>query len=185
MQKIDLPTDMRRWSPGLLPGPLVLVSTCSGSREPDVSPKNWIQTVSLEPPILMFSGDRDGAAEKNILHTRCFAVNLVDSAMADTVFNCRKWSGMERIEHMGLGLTDGRKIPAPLIDDCRAHLECELRETLEVGSGFVVFGEVVAASIREDVLAARPEDRYRALDQVLALEEGVFSRIEDVATVKG
>ena len=184
MKKIDFPIDKRKWSPSLIPGPLALISTYNKAREPNVAPKSWIQMVSFEPPILMFSGKRDNATEKNIVETRCFGVNLVDSSMADNVFGCLKWRGMERIEHMGLGLTNGRKIGAPLVDDCRAHLECVLRDTKELGSGFVVFGEIVAASVREDIVNAPPEERYKKLDQILLLEDGVFSRVENVATVK-
>ena len=163
---------------------LRLISTYTKAREPNVAPKSWVQMVSFDPPILMFSGTRANTTEKNILETRCFGVNIVDSSMAGKVFECLKWHGMERIEHMGLGLTDGRKIGAPLVDDCRAHLECVLRDTKELGGGFMVFGEIVAASVREDIVNAEPEERYKKLDQILFLEDGVFSRVEDVATVK-
>lgn len=42
-----------------------------------------------------------------------------------------------------------------------------------------MFGEIVAASIREDILAAPSAERYRLLDQVVFLENGLFAPIRE------
>jgi flavin reductase (DIM6/NTAB) family NADH-FMN oxidoreductase RutF len=70
------------------------------------------------------------------------------------------------------------KIDAPLIDQCRAHLDCQLLDTKDVGSGFVVFGEIVAASIWDEIMKAEPGKRYELLDQIVFLEDGVWGRVE-------
>lgn len=85
---------------------------------------------------------------------------------------------------MGISLSPARTIGAPLVDQCPAHLECVLRDTREIGSGFVMFGEIVAASIRDDILDGAPEDRYRRLDQVLFLEDGLCARVRDAYPAK-
>ncbi|MBI4678193.1 MAG: flavin reductase [Elusimicrobia bacterium] len=179
MKKAEYPIDKKEWSPSLIPGPITLISTCDQAKEPNVAPKSWLQMAAFEPPTLMFSGSKENTTEKNILAAGCFAVNLVDSSMAVKVYGCIKWSGRERIRKMGITLSPARKIGAPLVDQCRAHLECVLRGTKEVGGGFVVFGEIVAAFVREDILAAPPEDRYRLLDQVVFLENGLYARVRD------
>jgi len=38
----------------------------------------------------------------------------------------------------------------PLIEECYAHLECRLRDTIELGDHFFVVGEVVSAIINDD-----------------------------------
>ncbi|MBN1630003.1 MAG: flavin reductase, partial [Thermoleophilia bacterium] len=141
-------------------------------------PKSFLQMVSFEPPILMFSGSKGGKTEENIEAMGCFAVNLVDGSLARRTYECIRWQGAERIERSGFKLTPATAIEAPLVDDCRAHLECRLHGTREVGSGLVVFGEVVAASILEEIAALDPRDRYPALDQALFLEEGLYATVE-------
>ncbi len=134
--------------------------------------------VSFEPPILMFSGSKENTTENNIIETGCFAVNLVDSSIADTVFRCLNWHGRERIEKCGFELVPGSAVDAPLVDNCRAHLECRLTETKEVGSGYVIFGQIVAASIWDEIMKAELGRRYKMLDQVMFLEDGVRGRID-------
>ena len=82
MRKVAFALDKREWHPGFIPGAIVLIGTCDSFREPNVAPKSWLQMVSFDPPILMFSGTKNGATEKNILETNCFTINFVDSGMA-------------------------------------------------------------------------------------------------------
>ena len=180
MRKVEYLIDKRKWSPSLIPGPIVLISTNNNAGEPNAAPKSWLSMVSFEPPILMFSGSRGNTTESNILQTGCFAVNFVDSSMADTVFGCLKWHGRERIEKCGFALAPASVIDAPLVDNCRAHLECKLIETKEMGSGFVIFGQIVAASIWDKIMKVEPDKRYELLDQIVFLEDGVWGKVEDI-----
>jgi len=141
--------------------------------------------VSFEPPILMFSGTKGNTTEKNILESNCFGVNCVDSSMASKVFECIQQFGKERIDKTGFTLIEASKINAPLVHECKAHLECRLHSTLEVGSGFVVFGEVVHASIWEEILQVEYEKRYELLDQIVFLEDSIFSSITKTAKASG
>ncbi len=175
--KVPFPTDKRQWHPSLIPGPIALISTVDTNGVPNVAPKSWIQMVSFEPSILMFSGSRNGRTEQNIRATACFGVNLVDGGLARRTFECIRWKGAQRIEKSGFRLVAATIIDAPLVDDCRAHLECRLHDTKEVGSGFVVFGEIVAASICKDITAVEPRMRYPSLDLALFLEDGLYATV--------
>lgn len=174
MRKITFPIDKHKWSPSLIPGPIVLVSTYNMDRVPNVAPKSWVQMVSFEPPVMMFSGGRGNTTENNILETGFFAMNFVDSSLAKTVYGSLQWQGTERIEKCGFTLVPASKIAAPLVDECKAHLECRLIDTREIGTGFVIFGEIVAASIWDEILRANRDRRYELLDQILFLEDGVY-----------
>ena len=185
MNKIEYPIDKRSWHPGLIPGPIVLVSTCDEKKKPNIAPKSWVQMVSFEPPILMFSGTKGNTTEVNILQTGCFGVNIVDATIASRVFGCIQWYGLERIKKAGFSLVTASKIEAPLVAECRAHLECRLHRTSEIGSGFVVFGEIVAASIWDRIAAAASDEQYALLEQIVFLENNVYSvlnRTEQVDT---
>jgi flavin reductase (DIM6/NTAB) family NADH-FMN oxidoreductase RutF len=184
MKKIPFPIDKREWAPSLMPGPIVLISTFDEDKNPNVAPKSWVSMVSFDPPILMFSGSKGNTTENNVLRTGCFAINLVDSSLAKTVFECLQWHGRERIEKCGFTLSPADKIDAPLIGQCRAHLECRLIDTREIGSGFVIFGEIVAASIWDEIMKAEPQKRYALLDQTMFLEDGVFAALDGVRIVE-
>ena len=92
---------------------------------------------------------------------------------AEAVFGCLEWHGQERIEKCGFELAPASIIDARLVANCKAHLECRLTETKEVGSGFVIFGQIVAASIWDEIMKTEPNRRYEMLDQAMFLEDGV------------
>lgn len=183
MRKTTFPIDKREWCPSLIPGPLVLISTCTQTGVPNIAPKSWVQMVAFDPPVLMFSGTKGNPTEENILATGYFTINIVDSALAKVVFGCTKWRALERIEKSGVTITRSFAVPAPLIVECKAHLECKLYDTKEVGSGFVIFGEIVAASIDESILTSSPLERYKLLDQVVFLENQLFGHVSDLEFV--
>lgn len=183
MIKINYPIDKNKWHPSLIPGPIVLISTYDSEKNPNIAPKSWLQMVSFNPAVLMFSGTKGNTTEKNIIDTKCFGVNFVDSFIVQTVYQCVKWVGRERIEKTGFTLFEASIIHAPLVDECKAHLECYLHSTKEVGSGFVIFGEIVSALIWEDIVRVDYEKRYKLLDQTVYLEDGIFSQINNVSKV--
>lgn len=184
MKKVPYSVDKHQWRPSLIPGAIVLISTHNSENIPNIAPKSWLQMVSFDPPILMFSGTEGNPTENNILATGDFAINLVDSSQATKTYNCVEYYGEERIAKCGFTLTGARKIGSPLINECKAHLECRLSNTKKIGSGFVIFGEIVAASIWDKILDAPAEDRYKLLDQIVFLEEGRFSRIDTPYSIK-
>ncbi len=186
MIKVDFPIDKREWHPSLIPGPVYLVGTYDTLGVPNIAPKSWIQMVSFEPSILMFSGSLgEHTTEKNIIDTECFTLNSVDSSIAERVYSCTEWYGLERIEKTGFTLKRATKIIAPLVIECRAHLECSLLETHSVGNSLVVYGEIVAATIWSDISDVDKERRYGLLDQVLFLEDDLFGKIGSVKRRNG
>lgn len=183
-RKVPFPIDKKKWSPSLIPGVLVLVSTHSKKEEPNVAPKSWVQMVAFDPPTLMFSGTKGNTTENNVLATGGFGINIVDAELAPKVFSCLNWYGAERIEKLGLHLTPADKINAPLVAEAKACLECKLVETKEIGTGLVVFGEIVGATIDEEIAKSNPEDRYKLLNQALFLESKLYASLSDAAHVK-
>jgi hypothetical protein len=43
-----------------------------------------------------------------------------------------------------------------------------------LSSSVVIFGEIVAASIWDEILKASPDKRYELLDQIVFLEDGIW-----------
>ena len=173
MKKVEFPVNKHNWNPSIIPGPIFIVSTYDKDGTPNLAPKSWVQMVSFEPSILMFSGSKGNTTENNILDTKCFALNLVTPTIIDQTVKMIEWFGEERIKKSGFTLEKANMINAPLISESCAHLECQLIETKEIGSGYVIFGEIVNASIWEKLL--RSENKYADLNQALFLDSKVYS----------
>jgi flavin reductase (DIM6/NTAB) family NADH-FMN oxidoreductase RutF len=184
MKKVDFPIDKRRWHPSLIPGPVALISTYNAHGDPNIAPKSWLQMVSFQPSIIMFSGQKGNTTEKNIEQTECFGVNFIDSTMAPKVWDCVQWFGQERIARSGFTLLKAKNINAPLVVQCRSHLECRLNGIQEMGSSLVVFGQIVNASIWEDILQAQGSRQYELLDQVFFLEDDLAMKTGQIFKVK-
>ena len=179
MDKCSIPIDKRQWTPSLVPGPIVLVSTISPDGVPNVAPKSWVQMVAFEPSLLMFSGQRGNPTENNVDATKCFALNVVNEALLPGVVACLQWHGPERIDRASWTLTAASKIAAPLVSESPAHLECTLERSLEIGSAYLVFGRIVQAAIDRRIVEASAEKRYQLLNQVCFLEDGVYAAIRE------
>jgi flavin reductase (DIM6/NTAB) family NADH-FMN oxidoreductase RutF/uncharacterized protein YciI len=134
--------------------------------------------VSFDPPILMFSGQAQGRTEANILATGTFGLSLVHGGLAERAWGCIQWQGVERIARSGFTLEPATRIAAPLVAECRAWLECELREHHRVGGALVIYGEVVAASVHPAILERPPRQRYPALDLAVFLEDGLYAALD-------
>ena len=176
MKKAELPVDKNKWHPSLIPGLITLISTISADGKPNIAPKSWLQMVSMEPSILMFSGSKGNTTENNIIQTKSFVVNIVSSDMAVKVFDCLQWFGSERIKKCSLTLGSSQKVSAPLINECKAHIECSLHSTLEIGSGLIVFGNIEAVFVDENIASSDDNRKYELLDQVLFLEDRKYAK---------
>lgn len=173
MKKVKFPVNKHYWQPSLIPGPVTLVSTINKKGEPNIAPISWIQMACFKPPMIMMSVSKGSKTAENILRTKCFGVNFVDSSLAKKVYACIKWRGRERIEKTGLTFFKAKKIRSPLINECRAHLECALYKVNDLS---VFFGKIENAMIWDKIAEENPENRYGLLDQVLFLESGIWSR---------
>lgn len=182
MNKTTFPIDKNLWRPSLIPGAVVLVSTVSKNGVPNVAPISWIQMACFKPPVLMLSTSDKSTTAENIIRTKCFGINFVDSKMASRVFGCIKWHGLQRIEKAGFKLVRAKAIKAPLVGECKAHIECRLHSVKKVGA-VIVFGKMVSASIAPEIPRAKRERRYKLLDQILFLENGIYGKISGISRV--
>ncbi|MFW9777919.1 MAG: flavin reductase family protein [Candidatus Heimdallarchaeota archaeon] len=183
--KVEYGVNRADWNPNLLVGPVALISTYDENHAPNIAPMSFLSVVSLKPSILMFSGRKKSPTERNILIKKCFGVNIVDSSIGERAYESTRWEGDDRIKKTGFTMTGASKVDAPLIEECRANLECILHGTTQVGSGFVIFGEIVAAHIWEDIINTKDhQKRYELLDPIISLDFGSYSTIGDISKIK-
>jgi flavin reductase (DIM6/NTAB) family NADH-FMN oxidoreductase RutF len=126
--------------------------TCKNKEKTNIVTVAWHTPVSLKPPLYGISLSSRRYSFEIIKESKEFAINFAPIEIVDKIHYCGTHSGRlgDKVKEAGLSLIPAKKISVPLIDECYAHLECKLRETIELGDHFFVVGEVVSAIINED-----------------------------------
>jgi flavin reductase (DIM6/NTAB) family NADH-FMN oxidoreductase RutF len=135
-----------------IPNALALVGSRAGD-ERNAMTTSWITQLSMEPVLVGVGVDNAAVTRRLIADGGCFTVNLWDATDTRPFVKFSKPATYED------GQLNGRPVHeavtgAPIFDEAIAHLDCEVRHTLDLGSHTLFVGEVVDAGIRDD--DARP-----------------------------
>jgi len=153
MSMIDVP--IGDFSRLLHPYNATLVSCQGKSGSPNALTIAWIMPVSMNPPMLVFATRKERYSYKLLEETKEFIVNMAGCDLAGQVLFCGRRSGEDVDKFKATGLTVGkaRKVNAPIVNECVAHIECKVSETISKGDHVLVIGDVVAAYVRRDVFS--------------------------------
>jgi flavin reductase (DIM6/NTAB) family NADH-FMN oxidoreductase RutF len=158
-QKDDYDRLRRRvlWS---LPSGLFVVGSRSGVKR-NLMTVNWVSQVSFEPKLLAISIEKTAFTHELITEGQVFALNTVSRADRAIV---RKFTKPVEVDADAMTLNgfpfhDGRT-GAPILDQAPAYVDCEVRQTVDVGHHSMFIGEVVDVGFQaaEDTEVLRMED---------------------------
>lgn len=149
----------------IVPRPIAWVSTVSASGAENLAPFSFFQGITANPPTLMFvpANTRDGRKKDTILNIEQvpeFVVSLVSADLAQKMNATAAMlpRGESEFEHFGIERAASLQVRPPRVAAARVAFECRLDRVVEIGSGplaaNVVFGRILAAHVRDDVLAA-------------------------------
>ena len=171
----------------ILPRPIAWVSTASADGVTNLAPFSFFQGVTASPPTLMFvpANTRDGQKKdtlRNIEQLPEFVVNLVphalSSVMNDTAANLPY--GESEFEKFGIASAPSERVRPPRVAAAPVAFECALHSIVAIGEGGlaanVVFGRILAAHVREDVLGADGQPDPGKLDLVGRLGGNLYAR---------
>ncbi len=145
------------------PRPIALVSTVSANGKTNLAPFSFYQMVSANPPVVIIcpSLRRDRSPKdtlRNIRATGEFVIATVTEPIAEPMVRCAAELPYGRSEFEFAGLTPGpaRIARPPYVAESPVNIECRLRQIVEIGDGpgstAVVFGDILAIDVREEVL---------------------------------
>lgn len=165
---------------------LVLVTSISRDKIPNVAPRSWISVFASRPAIVGFGCKLNHDTAKNILSTGEFVVNIPGVELAKKVWKAAesKETDKEEIEKLGLTPLKSVKISTPRIAECKAHLECALDWTKKYGDEVIIFGRVLLASIDQKATEGTLEQRYEYLKLMTHLDENAYGVICEAKKVK-
>jgi len=147
------------------PRPLALGSTCDAAGRPNLAPYSFYNMVCGRPPIVLFcpttprTGDTKDTL-RNVREVGEFVIATVHAALAESMNRCAASLPPERSEWelSGLTPTPATHVRPALVTESPVNLECRLLEVKSFGSGpgagNVVFGEIVAIHVADEILAA-------------------------------
>lgn len=137
----------------VVPRPIAWVSTQSGDGTLNVAPHSFFNIISTAPPVVHVTSVGEKDTLRNIRETREFVVNVVSrdllAAMNLTSANFPShedefgWAGLER--------APSEVVAPPRVAASPAALECRLRQVLEIGTGRMIFGDVVRIHVADDL----------------------------------
>ncbi len=168
----------------VVPRPIAWVSTTSPDGVDNLAPYSFFNVASVDPPILMFSPTvrDDGLTDtaRNVEETGEFVVNVVTHAFAEAMneTSASLPYGESEFDHAELERAPSTRVDPPRVAGVAAAFECERQEILRVGGNTLIFGEVVYATVRDDVTTDGKVDTSK-LDAVGRLAGSTYDRVTD------
>lgn len=163
---------------GLFPTGVAIVTSVAADGERLGATVSSFNTVSLDPPLVLFSMARNARSFGAWSAAQHFAVNILheDQSSVSTRFAralSDKWLGLDPV----IGAVSGM----PLLRDALAWIECRTWARHDGGDHLIIIGEIVAYE-RRLASSGRPlvfsESRYARLDSAKDIEtpdqEGQF-----------
>jgi flavin reductase (DIM6/NTAB) family NADH-FMN oxidoreductase RutF len=125
----------------------VLVSCVGKDGKPNIITLAWAMPTSIEPPLLAISVSPKRHSHRLIEDAQEFTVNIPTLDILQAVYACGSLTGrsFDKFKKAGLTPIPGRKVKAPAIRECVAHIECVVNEKFSTGDHTVFVGKIVSA----------------------------------------
>lgn len=131
----------------------VLVSCIGKKGKPNIITLAWAMPTSINPPLVAISIAPRRHSHALIEETKEFVVNIPTMNILKETLFCGRASGRDHDKFKEAGLTRlrGRKVKAPAIKECVAHLECKLHSQITTGDHTIFVGEIIEAYADKEV----------------------------------
>lgn len=137
----------------VVPRPIAWVSTLAPDGTRNIAPHSFFNVVSTNPPIVHFTSSSVKDTLRNVRASGEFVVNIVSEDLLEAMnFTATDFPPDEdEFRWADLAAEPSARVAPPRVAAARAALECRLHRELTVGSGIMVFGEVVHAHVADEV----------------------------------
>ena len=137
----------------LFPTPVVLVTCVDEAGKPNIITLAWVGVVNSNPPMIGVSIRPERYSHACVKRSKEFVVNLPSEEIVRKVDACGVLSGKEtdKFASMGWRQAPAEKVKPPLIDECPVQMECQVKETISLGSHDLFLAEIVAVHVKEEV----------------------------------
>ena len=125
----------------------VLVSCVGKAAKPNVTTLAWAMPTSIEPPLLAISVAPTRHSHTLIEESGEFVVNIPTLEILQAVYACGSLTGrsFDKFKKTNLTPMPAKKVKAPAIRECIAHLECKVDSKFTTGDHTVFVGKILEA----------------------------------------
>ncbi len=131
----DFRTALSRFATG------VTVVTCQSQRGPLGITANSFSSVSLDPPLVLWSPAKSSSRHDSFVGAEHFVIHVLNAEQQDV---CRRFT-KDGLDFDGLDI-ERTANGAPLIQGCLAHFECVRFAAHDAGDHTIVIGQVEVAA---------------------------------------
>lgn len=138
----------------VVPRPIAWVSTVSADGVENLAPHSFFTMASESPAVAQFTSIGEKDSLRNVRETGEFVISLA----SEPQFELINASGTDyppqvsEFEALGIEREPAARVRPPRVAGSPAAMECRLLETIPVGDGTIVLGEVVHMAIAEAAL---------------------------------
>ena len=138
----------------VFPTPTLIVGSYNEDGTANAMNVAWGGVCASEPPCVQISIRAERKTRENIDKRKAFTLHISGKSLMDKSDYIGIVSGHseDKIGKLGLTVSPGRKVDAPVIEDYPLALECEVRDICEVGSHIMIIGEVKAVLAEDEIL---------------------------------
>lgn len=135
----------------------VLVTCIGKESKPNIITLAWVMPTSSNPPLVALSISPKRYSDRLIRESGEFIINIPTVELLQQVIACGTISGRNRDKFKETCLTpaQAKKVKAPIIKECIAHLECTLQELFATGDHTIFVGKIVEAYANKGVFSEK------------------------------
>jgi flavin reductase (DIM6/NTAB) family NADH-FMN oxidoreductase RutF len=125
----------------------VLVSCVGNSAKPNITTLAWAMPTSMKPALLAISIAPGRHSHNLIEESGEFIVNIPTIEILQAVYACGSLTGrsFDKFKRTNLTPMPAKKVKAPAIRECIAHLECEVDGQMTTGDHTIFVGKILEA----------------------------------------
>jgi flavin reductase (DIM6/NTAB) family NADH-FMN oxidoreductase RutF len=152
--------------PWLFPRPVLLLTTRNDAGKDNIMTVSWAGVACTRPPMVTVSLRKSRQSHRIVQETKEFVINIPTSKQVALVELCGTASGRNTDKFAALELTKSpaSRVAAPLIVECPINLECQVRQTVPLGSHVLFVAEVLRTHVQHALLHEDGEINDDALD---------------------
>jgi flavin reductase (DIM6/NTAB) family NADH-FMN oxidoreductase RutF len=138
----------------VVPRPIAWVSTVDAEGKGNLAPHSFFTVASGRPPVVLFSSLGRKDTVRNVEETGEFVISFSSESLLEQVnaSSAPFEHGDDEALELGISTEPSETVAPRRVAESPASIECRLRQILEVGHAFVVFGDVTAITVATDAL---------------------------------
>ena len=126
---------------------IVLVSCVGKTAKPNITTCAWAMPTSMNPPLIAISIAPTRHSHTLIEETGEFIINIPTMEILPAVYACGSLTGrsFDKFKKTNLTPMPAKKVKAPAIRECIAHLECAVDSKFTTGDHTIFVGKILEA----------------------------------------